>query len=210
MTIWIICSGRAAQPLPSSCDSAAFDALDAAEADSAIRPAEVRPLKQAGRPVYAAPGAAARETAALYLPDAEIAEEPLLSPLPRLAFCSTGRALPLWLWRFMAWLCAALGSGEAGRVKKDAQLRAEALLDRLESAGQDCVLICAASFAAVLADRARPRGYCQNRSGLFRFQPLERIMLSRRDAHCGGCAHNCLLSNPGCGVGRDKAARKSA
>ena len=26
--------------------------------------------------------------------------------------------------------------------------------------------------------------------------------------HCGGCAHNCPLTDPGCGVGREAAARK--
>ena len=64
-------------------------------------------------------------------------------------------------------------------------------------------------FIALLLDRLRVRGYCVARTGLGRVQPLERLLLTRRDMHCGGCAHNCLLSNPGCGIGRDKAARKS-
>ena len=38
-------------------------------------------------------------------------------------------------------------------------------------------------------------------------QPGERIRVTERSDHCGGCQHNCLLKNPGCGVGKDKAAR---
>ena len=64
-------------------------------------------------------------------------------------------------------------------------------------------------FIALLLDRLRVRGYCVARTGLGRVQPLERLLLTRRDMHCGGCGHNCLLTNPGCGIGRDKAARKS-
>ena len=37
--------------------------------------------------------------------------------------------------------------------------------------------------------------------------PGERIRVTERSDHCGGCQHNCLLKNPGCGVGKDKAAR---
>ena len=40
-----------------------------------------------------------------------------------------------------------------------------------------------------------------------KIQPLERFLVSRREEHCGGCQHNCFLSNPGCGVGREKAMR---
>ena len=29
-------------------------------------------------------------------------------------------------------------------------------------------------------------------------------------SHCGGCAHDCSLSNPGCGVGKEAAARREA
>ena len=67
----------------------------------------------------------------------------------------------------------------------------------------DCIL------TAELLDRARPRGYTMARTGIFAFRPWERILLTKRSAHCGGCRHNCRLSNPGCGVGRDKAARNS-
>ena len=65
----------------------------------------------------------------------------------------------------------------------------------------DCVL------TEALLDRARVHCYTQARSGIFRYRPWERILVTRRNLHCGGCSHNCLLTNPGCGVGRDKAQR---
>ena len=56
--------------------------------------------------------------------------------------------------------------------------------------------------------RALERRRCVIRraqSGAIR--PGERIRVTERSDHCGGCQHNCLLKNPGCGVGKDKAAR---
>ncbi|MBO5555722.1 MAG: hypothetical protein J5927_00915, partial [Oscillospiraceae bacterium] len=87
--------------------------------------------------------------------------------------------------------------------------RAEALIQKLESAGQDCVLVTHPAFLALLLDRLRIHGYCSQRSGIGRLKPLERILCSKRDIHCGGCGHNCLLANPGCAIGKDKARRQS-
>ena len=60
---------------------------------------------------------------------------------------------------------------------------------------------------ALLMDALRRRGCCFNRFYTGAVRPLERILATSRTAHCGGCGHNCMLSNPGCGVGRDKAHR---
>ena len=86
--------------------------------------------------------------------------------------------------------------------------RADALIRKLEEAGGDSLLITYPIFLAELLDRFRVHNYVVQRGGLFRFQPLEKIVISRKDEHCGGCQHNCFLSNPGCGVGRDKAMRR--
>ncbi len=56
-------------------------------------------------------------------------------------------------------------------------------------------------------DAFRVRGYCFARSELGAVRPGERILVTSRTAHCGGCGHNCMLSSPGCGIGRDKAQR---
>ena len=90
----------------------------------------------------------------------------------------SGRARPLRLWRFFLWLRRLLGMG-----RREGRKRADALIERV-------------------------RGYCVQRTGMGRIRPFEQMLLSRRGEHCGGCGHNCLLSNPGCSIGRDKAARQ--
>ena len=131
-------------------------------------------------------------------------KEPLLAAVP-VGVGGTGeRTLPRWLWRFLLWLWRFFGAG-----KQPAVDQAERLIQKLETTGEDCILICQVSFAKILLDRFRRHGGVITRGGVFRLRPLEQILITRRDMHCGGCQHNCLLSNPGCGVGRDKAARKS-
>ena len=95
-----------------------------------------------------------------------------------------------------------------GRLKNAGSYE-EARAVFLEKEEKDCVLIADCILTEELLDRARVRGYTRARTGIFRYRPWERVLLTKRSVHCGGCAHNCLLSNPGCGIGRDKAARKS-
>ena len=165
-------------------------------------PEGARVLNAEGMTLFVSPRAAAAETAAALVKGAEARPEPLLdeTPLPEIL---PGRVIPSTLLRLLISLRRLLGVGAAPERR-----RADELADRLESEEKDCVLVTHPGFAAVLIDRLRPRGYCARRTGMGRIKPLEFILLSRRDEHCGGCLHNCLLSNPGCGVGRDKAARR--
>ena len=63
-------------------------------------------------------------------------------------------------------------------------------------------------FLSVLLRRLRAHGFVVQRTGFMEIKPFERFVASGKEAHCGGCLHNCYLSNPGYGVGHDKAARK--
>ena len=200
MKIWILCSGSPQMDWPAVCDAEGFREACAREADCAIRADAAPPLPLGRQATYLAPGRAARETAALLLPEAQAEEEPLLAPPPRRV--SGGKlALPLWVWRLLVWLRHFFGAD-----RQETAL-AEELLNRLEKNEQDCALVCSPATAVLLMDRLRRRGYCFHRSGFGRPRPLEQILATQREAHCGGCSHNCFLSNPGCGVGRDKAAR---
>ena len=87
--------------------------------------------------------------------------------------------------------------------------RADALILKLAQDGGDCILITGPLFLTELLDRFRVQNYVCQRSGIFRVRPLEKFVISEKEAHCGGCGHNCFLSNPGCGVGREKALRRS-
>lgn len=204
MKIRILCCGKSRLNPPKRCTAQAFQAYCAGEAERAILPEKVHPIRVEGRRVYTAPGLAARQTAELYLGQAATVEEPLLAALPVGVGGAAERTLPRWVWRFLLWLWRFFGGGRQPAID-----RAEALIGKLEASGEDCFLVCPVSFVKILLDRFRIHGYCITRGGVFRLRPLEQIMITRRDMHCGGCQHNCLLSNPGCGVGRDKAARKS-
>lgn len=195
MMLWILIAGQA--PLPARCGAADFKAAAAQCPDTFAPPPEgYRPIKLGKRRLLVSPRGAAVQTAALLWPDAAAETEPLLDELPLRPVWSTSAALPAWLWRLLS-------------KKEPAAARADALLDRLEESGRDCVLVTHPLFAAALMDRARLRGCVSQRNGLGAVRPWEHILVSRRTDHCGGCDHNCLLSNPGCNIGRDKAARKS-
>ncbi len=181
MKIWIICSGEREGLWPRRCDAAAFTACARRAAEEAPEPRQERKMKAGEETVLLAPTAAARRTAELCVEGGALREEPLLAPVLQTAE-GKGEHSPRF-WRLRAdWQRRREGGGQP-ESQKQIRARAERLLTRLLEEEKDCTLI--------------------------RCRPWERILITRRDMHCGGCGHNCLLSNPGCGIGRDKAARKS-
>lgn len=85
--------------------------------------------------------------------------------------------------------------------------RAKALIAVLLEHGSDCVLAAPPNFLRVLLRQMERGGFVIRRGQSGVPKPMERIRITQKRDHCGGCSHNCLLKNPGCGVGRDKAAR---
>lgn len=208
MKIWIICAGEAAGLWPKRCGAAEFEELARLATEREPEDREEKKLTGEGRVVYVAPTAAARKTAALCVEGGEYREEALLAPVVLRAWRDKGTAAPR-RWRQMARVQRAMGNPHQPESRKQLAARAEALFARLETEERDCVLVADCLLTEQLLDRARVHGYAIARTGVFRYRPWERILVTRRDLHCGGCGHNCLLSNPGCGIGRDKAARKS-
>lgn len=210
MKLWIICSGKSAAAAPGRLSSAEFDAFCEAELGAPLAPdTSEKSSAVNGRKIYVGPAQADLETARLIFPDGEIERESLLAPVLCRSYKDTEQKLPLRRWRMMARFqrrTASPRQPESGRAIAD---RAGTLARRLREQEADCVLVCHSSFVAPLLDALRRQGCCFSRSGIFRYAPFERILVTARDLHCGGCSHNCLLTNPGCGVGRDKAARKS-
>lgn len=207
MKVWILVCGEAENPLPKRCTGAGYEAALAAATESAIEPYAGRLMKAAGRVIYVAPGRRARETAEQIIPDGELVTEPALAPIPRRAWKDTEAEHPFRVWEGMARRQARRGDPRQPESRRASIERAEALVARLEAEGRDCVLVLGGDFLTLLLDRFRLHGYASQRSGLGRWQPFERILVSRRDEHCGACNHNCLLANPGCDIGRDKARR---
>ena len=201
MRLWIICSGEAPVTFPRRCTLGEYNALCEHALDGGVDDGCARRVAANGRRLYCSPRLSARATAEMTVRDADPVIEELLDELPRPSE-KDGRTLPAWLWRFPAELRSLFGPGRSvGRS------RADALIDRLEKKGEDCILISHPAMIAALIDALRVRGYCVQRTGMGRIKPFEQMLLSRRAEHCGGCQHNCLLSDPGCNIGRDKSER---
>ena len=206
MKIWIIISGESDFSWERRYTAAGFARACRDAAGSGVRPIQAKARQQGGRLVYVSPRRDALETARHFYPEAELLIEPLLDEIPEAPRKDTDAALPLWLWRRMAALQRRRGAPRQPESRKAAIGRAEALLDRLEAEEKECVLISHPRFVTELLDRLRIHGWCIKRSGMLQVRPLELLVASRRDEHCGVCSHNCFLSNPGCDIGRDKAA----
>ena len=89
-------------------------------------------------------------------------------------------------------------------ARRDARRRAGEFLDGLEKEERDSVVICGRQAMSALRSVLRTRGYLLEGGSLVP-RPMERVRATKRSLHCGGCAHNCLLSEAKCEKGRNKA-----
>ena len=208
MSLLILCTGKPLSPLEGSYTSAGFDEAAAAVIRSAAEAPSERRISPGGRDVYIGEGFLARSTAEQILEPCALHVEPLLNEIDVRSFSDSDRPLPAEKWLRKAAAQRKAGDPRQPESREDVTARADLLIRKLEEAKGDSLLITYPIFLAELLDRFRVHNYVVQRGGLFRFQPLEKIVVSRKDEHCGGCQHNCFLSNPGCGVGRDKAMRR--
>ena len=93
------------------------------------------------------------------------------------------------------------------RTPPEDTARAKQLIAALLAHGEDCVLAAPPNFLRLLLRQMERSGFVIRRGGSGTPRPLERIRITEKRDHCGGGSHDCLLKDPGCGVGRDKAAR---
>lgn len=107
------------------------------------------------------------------------------------------------LWWICFWLGLGPGKNTVSRVRQESRSLAEELLEQNEA----CVAAADPARLEMFLRALRRRGFVVRRSRVGPIRPGEKIFLSQRKDHCGGCSHNCLLKNPGCGVGQDKARR---
>ncbi len=206
MSMTIICTGNPTQFLTGKYNSEGFDrALSAAQA-SGIQPYSGRKYNPAGRSVLLGEGTLAAETAAQLILPGDFKTDPLLNEIPVRSFADTEKLYPVETWYRKAAVQRKHADPRQPESREEVIARAEALLEKI--AGTDCILITGPLFLSELLDRLRIHNYVIQRTGIMKIQPLERFVISHKDEHCGGCQHNCFLSNPGCGVGRDKAQRR--
>ncbi len=205
MRITILCAGQSTCPAEGNYHSAGFRAAVAAELASGILPYTGRKYDPADRLVIIGEGARAADTAAKLLQPCTPQVSPLLNEIPLAPFTDTEKAYPLATWLRKAASQRKHHDSRQPESREAVIARAEELIRLTE--GKNCILITYPLFLAELLDRMRIHNYVIQRTGLMKIQPLERFLISRKEDHCGCCQHNCFLSNPGCGVGREKAMR---
>ena len=132
----------------------------------------------------------------------------LLNEVPKRSFKDTESKSSKAIWTAKARIQWYMNNHRQPEVKSDTKARAEQLVSILEAEGKDCVLVSHEFFLYTLKGVLEKRGFVIERSSTGRIKNWERIRASKRDMHCGVCGHNCLLTNPGCNVGRDAAARQ--
>lgn len=208
MKVLIVACGKAAMTWEKVYNSDAFNEITRRVIDCDVETIQTDRTSSNGRPVYVSSAKSATQTAELLFTNADIIVEPLLNEVPVHAYKDTAKRLPLWRWQLMASMQRFFGNSRQPESRAQARARAKELRNLLESKNQDCVLISHPIFIKALLHQFESHGYHVNRTNLLRIAPLERIVLTKRDMHCGGCGHNCLLSNPGCGVGRDASRRQ--
>jgi hypothetical protein len=195
--------------MESGYNSTGFDEAMNKLAQSGIRPYADRVFDASGRTVWSGTDPRFRLTAeALFGMSAgnTVCTE-LLNEIPSGAFCRTERKLPLPVWRAMAFLQWLVNDPRQPESRKESLNKAGQLADMLQQKQENCILVSDERRINLLAGELRRRGFHIRRGGICRIGYLERIVATDNELYCGGCGHNCPLTNPGCPVGKDAAAR---
>ena len=206
MSTMIICAGSAPVPESGNYDSAGFDAAVLAGMESPCPPYDGRKYNPAGKSVLIGEGRPALDTAEKLLLPCEWTVDPLLNEIPVRSFTDTDKTYAVRHWLRKAAVQRKHGDPRQPESTDAVIARTNRLIAALS--GRDAILITYPLFLAVLLDRLRVHNYVIQRTGISKIQPLERFLISAKEEHCGGCQHNCFLSSPGCGIGRDKAMRR--
>ena len=186
-------------------DAAGFEQALEAERNSAALPYSGRRSDGSAYRVYTGTSRAAGETAEMLFALSEPPiRTPLLDDVPLRAFRDTEKQYSLRRWQLAGEAQWAVGSPRQPERRADTLRRAGELVDLLEAEGRDCVLICRGLVLSALKSTLRSRGYLLE-GGELRPKPLDRIRATKKSLHCGGCHHNCLLSDPKCQIGMNKA-----
>lgn len=138
----------------------------------------------------------------------ELVKTPLLNEVPKRSYKDTKSKHAKGWWTMRSRIQWFFNSSRQPETKKDTKIRAKKAADLIEQGNADAVVISHEFFLYSLKGEFEKRGYVIERSEMFRIKNWERIRASKRDMHCGGCSHNCLLTSPGCDVGRDAAKMK--
>ena len=186
-------------------DAAGVERALAEEREHGAAPVQVKKGDASAYRIYTGTDRAARETAELLFDFKEPPEAtPLLDDVPLRAWQDSPKQRPLSLWRAMGELQWRTGSPRQPEKREDTLRRAGELTDLLEQKDADCIVIARGLTMKALKTVLRRRGYTID-GGSFAHKPLDRMRAMKQLLRCGGCNHNCPLTNPKCDVGRNKA-----
>ena len=135
----------------------------------------------------------------------DVTKTPLLDEVLLRSFTDDVKPRTLAEWQRKAKRQWRSGDARQPETKVQTEARAEELLKMLERANKDCVLVSHAFYLRTVIKRLKAHGYVVERPGFFSIGFGERMRATKRSEHCGGCRYNCVLTNPACEVGRDKA-----
>ena len=189
-------------------NSSTFDEACQAYDQADIKRTETKILDSKNRVIYVSNVKRTQQTAEMLFGEMPLTRTHLLNEVPVRSFCDTQKEYPMWIWHFMGRLQWWAGNERQTELRKDTENRARELIDLLRKQQKDCILVSHGWFLRTLLKEFRKAGFEAKRSGLILIEPLERILVTEKDQYCGHCAHNCLLTNPGCQIGREKAAAR--
>ena len=206
MKVILIRHARVKMNWPKTCTSSEYEEACQRYNEADIEAAGEKQRNADGYVIITSSEKRARQTAQLLFGDADIQESDLLREVPIAPFCSTNHKLPRWMFDILGrlqWAAGVPGQPESRRETKERARKAAALIARQTC---DCVVISHGFFIRVLLkEYSRGRGYTISRASALTIPPLSRIRITMTKDHCGNCAHNCTLDNPGCNIGKAKA-----
>ena len=209
MNVLIICTGKPDVDLSGKYTSKEFDALQQRLFSAGIGSQAEKQIVRKDRPVFFGEGTPARMTAEAMLGKCGFEPDLLLNEIPGVSAEDSEKKYSYSAWQKKAASQRKRAISRQPESQKAARKRAEEVIEKLEQIEDTCIVIVYPLFLEELLEAFRMHGYVIQRSILGKIRPLVRIFVSHRRDHCGGCSHNCFLSNPGCGVGKDKAARQA-
>ncbi len=89
----------------------------------------------------------------------------------------------------------------------ETKARLRQFADGLERDDRDCIVVCGGLALLMLKGILRRRGYVLEGGELIP-RPLDRVRATKQSLHCGGCHHNCLLTDAKCPIGQAKARER--
>ena len=185
-----------------------FERAVAQELHSNAAPVSSRKSAADSYRIYTDTSPASVQTAALLFSSTTPPEQSsLLDDVALRAFQDGQGSRPLWLWRVMGETQWFLGESRQAETRQATLQRAQRFIEQLEAEDKDSIVICRGLMLSALKAVLKRRGYLLE-GGNLRPKPLDRIRATKKFLHCGGCHHNCLLTDPKCQIGISKAQER--